>query len=118
MRIIVIGYGRIGTQVVNRLIEENHQVIVMDKSRATVERAARHLRARIVIGDATDPELLREAGAAKADVLMALTRNENSNLMAAQVAKTVFKVPRVVALVYNPERESSFRSAGIETFPV
>src|SRR5260221_11198138 len=118
MRIVIIGFGRIGIQLVNRLIEESHQVTIVDKNRATVERAARQLKARIVIGDATDPELLREAGTEKADMLLALTRNENSNLMAAQLAKTVFRVPRVIALVYDPEREASFRDAGIETFPI
>jgi trk system potassium uptake protein TrkA len=118
MRIVIIGFGRVGIQLVHRLLEQNHQITIVDKSRATVERAARQLRARIVIGDATDPELLREAGVEKADMLLALTRNENSNLMAAQLAKRVFRVPRVLALVYDPEREASFREAGIETFPI
>jgi trk system potassium uptake protein TrkA len=118
MRIILVGFGRIGTQLVSRLLEENHQLVIVDKNRAMVERAARHLKARIVVGDATDPDLLREAGADKCDLLLALTRNENSNLMAAQIAKSVFRVPRVVALVYDAERQSNFQEAGIETFPI
>jgi trk system potassium uptake protein TrkA len=118
MRIIVVGYGRMGSQVVRRLLEEDHQITIVDKNRAVIERAVRHLRARIVVGDATDPELLRQAGVEKADMLFALTRNENSNLMAAEIAKTVFKVPRVVAVVYDPQREQGFHNAGIETFPI
>ncbi len=118
MRIIVIGYGRVGSQAVRRFLEEDHNVTVIDKNREVIERAARDVRARIVIGDATDPEVLRNAGTDKVDIVFALTRNENSNLMAAQVAQTVFKVPRVVAVVYDPAREQSLHAAGIETFPI
>ena len=115
MRIIVIGYGRVGAQTVRRLSREDHHITVLDKDRRVLERAARDIRARVVFGDATDPELLREAGAEKADVVFALTRDENTNLMAAQIAKTLFKVPRVVAVVYDTQREQSFHAAGIET---
>ncbi len=115
MRIIVIGYGRVGSQTVRRLSEENHHLTVIDKDRQVLERVARDIRARVVFGDATDPELLREAGAEKAEVVFALTRDENTNLMAAQIAKALFKVPRVVAVVYDTRREQSFHAAGIET---
>ena len=115
MRIIVIGYGRVGSQAVRRFSAEDHHITVIDKDRAVLERAARDIRARVVFGDATDPELLREAGAEKADVVFALTRDENTNLMAAQIAKSLFKVPRVGAVVYDLQREQSFHAAGIET---
>jgi len=115
MRIIVIGYGRVGSQAVRRFSQEGHNITVIDKDRRVLERAARDIRARVVFGDATDPELLREAGAEKADVVFALTRDENTNLMATQIAKTLFKVPRVVAVVYDTQREQSFHAAGIET---
>ncbi len=98
-----------------RLSLENHHITVIDKDRRVLERAARDIRARVVFGDATDPELLREAGAEKADVVFALTRHENTNLMAAQIAKQLFKVPRVVAVVYDTQREQSFHAAEIET---
>ncbi len=115
MRIIVIGYGRVGSQAVRRLSLGNHNITVIDKDRRVLERAARDIRARVVFGDATDPELLREAGAEKADVVFALTRDENTNLMSAQIAKSLFKVARVVAVVYDTQREQSFHAAGIET---
>ena len=115
MRIIVIGYGRVGVQTVRRLSLEDHHITVVDKDRRVLERAARDIRARVVFGDATDPDLLREAGAEKADVVFALTRDENTNLMAAQIARVLFKVPRVVAVVYDTQREQSFHAAGIET---
>jgi len=115
MRIIVIGYGRVGSQAVRRFTAEDHNVTIIDKDRSVLERAARDIHARVVFGDATDPELLREAGVEKTDVVFALTRDENTNLMAAQIAKVLFKVPRVVAVVYDLQREQSFHAAGIET---
>ena len=115
MRIIVIGYGRVGSQAVRRLSTEDHHITVIDKDRGVLEGAARDIQARVVFGDATDPEILRQAGAEKADVVFALTRSENTNLMAAQIAKALFKVPRVVAVVYEVAREQSFHAAGIET---
>jgi trk system potassium uptake protein TrkA len=115
MRIIVIGYGRVGSQAVRRLSTEDHHITVIDKDRGVLEGAARDIHARVVFGDATDPEILRQAGAEKADVVFALTRSENTNLMAAQIAKALFKVPRVVAVVYEVAREQSFHAAGIET---
>jgi len=115
MRIIVIGYGRVGSQAVRRLSTEDHHITVIDKDRGVLERAARDIQARVVFGDATDPEILRQAGGEKADVVFALTRSENTNLMAAQIAKALFKVPRVVAVVYEVAREQSFHAAGIET---
>ena len=115
MRIIVIGYGRVGSQAVRRLSTEDHHITVIDKDRGVLERAARDIHARVVFGDATDPEILRQAGGEKADVVFALTRSENTNLMAAQIAKALFKVPRVVAVVYEVAREQSFHAAGIET---
>ncbi|MCX6617593.1 MAG: NAD-binding protein, partial [Acidobacteria bacterium] len=89
MRIIVIGYGRVGSQAVRRLSTEDHHITVIDKDRGVLERAARDIQARVVFGDATDPEILRQAGAEKADVVFALTRSENTNLMAAQIAKAL-----------------------------
>jgi trk system potassium uptake protein TrkA len=105
----------VGSQAVRRLSREDHHLTVIDKDRGVLERAARDIHARVVFGDATDPEILRQAGAEKADVVFALTRSENTNLMAAQIAKALFKVPRVVAVVYEIEREQSFHAAGIET---
>ncbi|HEV8384998.1 MAG TPA: NAD-binding protein [Candidatus Acidoferrales bacterium] len=115
MRIIVVGFGRLGTQVVKHLDTQQNEVIVIDKQRELLRRPDRDPNVRFIAGNATDPDLLREAGAEKASALIALTRDENTNLMVAQVARTVFNIPKVMAVVYDPAREPSYRAAGIET---
>jgi len=115
MRIIVVGHGRLGSQVVKHLDTQQNEVIVIDKQRELLRSPDRDPNVRFLAGNATDPDLLREAGAEQAGALFALTRDENTNLMVAQVARQVFHVPKVMAVVYDPAREPSYRAAGIET---
>jgi trk system potassium uptake protein TrkA len=118
MKIIIVGYGRVGTQLVKLLGTQEHSIVVIDKNRSALEKAAGEARITALIGDAVDPDMLRQAGADQADMVLALTREENTNLMAAQIAKVAFRVPKVVAMVYDPSREHSFRPDGIDTLAV
>jgi trk system potassium uptake protein TrkA len=118
MKIIVVGYGRVGTQVVRLLRGQDHSITVIDKDRGALEKAVEDAHLKVVIGDCTDPDMLSKAGAEGADVLLALTRQENTNLMAAQIAKVTFQVPRTIAMVYDPQREGSFHAAGIDTLKI
>lgn len=118
MRIICVGYGRLGSQVVRLLDTQQHEVVAIDKEPSVLERRDRDSRVRFLFGNAIDEDVLREAGADKADALFALTRDENTNLMVAQVARVLFAVPRVIAVVYDAPREETFRAAGIETLPI
>jgi len=118
MRIICVGYGRLGSQVVKLLDTQKHEVVVLDKDPGALERHDRDLHAKFLLGNAIDEELLRQAGADQADALFALTREENTNLMAAQIARSIFKIPRVIAVVYDAAREEVFRVAGVETLPI
>jgi trk system potassium uptake protein TrkA len=118
MKIIVIGYGRVGSQFVRRLDLAAHQVVVIDKERTILARPDLPREVRFIVGNAIDEDLLREAGTEHADVMMALTRDENTNLMVAQIARVVFNVPKVIAVVYDPQREASFHEAGIETLAI
>ena len=118
MRIIVVGYGRMGTQVTKLLADKNHTIVVIDKDHSVVEKSMREEGVKVLIGDAVDPDLLRQAGAEKTDVLLAVTRAENTNLMVAQIARIAFKVPKVIAMVYDPQREKSFHAAGIDTLMI
>ncbi len=118
MKIIVIGYGRVGSQFVRRIDPKVHELVVIDKEADVITRSERPAGVRFLIGNAIDEDLLREAGAESADVMLALTRHENTNLMIAQIARVVFNVPKVIAVVYDPEREASFHEAGIETLAI
>lgn len=118
MKIIVIGYGRVGSQFLRKVDTGLHQVVVVDKERSALERGAQPQGVRFLYGNAIDEDLLREAGAETADMMLALTRDENTNLMIAQIARVIFNIPRVVAIVYDPDRESYFHEAGIETLAI
>ncbi len=118
MKIIVIGFGRLGSQVVRRIDTQENEVVVIEKERSMLERPDLPRGVRSYIGNAIDEDLLREAGADSADVLLALTRDENTNLMIAQIARVAFDVPKVTAVVYDPQREASFHEAGIETLAI
>ena len=118
MKIIVVGYGRVGTQVVRMLRGQNHQIVVIDKNRGALEKAVEDAHVKVLIGDCTDPDMMRRAGIEGADVLLALTREENTNLMAAQMARVAFKVPKVIAMTYDPQREHKFHAAGVDTMQI
>ncbi len=118
MKIIVIGYGRLGSQFVKKFDVRSHELVVIDKERAVLDRPDVPKSVKLFLGNAIDVDLLREAGADNADIIMALTRDENTNLMVAQIARVVFNVPKVIAVVYDPEREASFHEAGIETLAI
>ena len=118
MKIIIVGYGRVGTQLVRLLAHKNHSIVVIDKEHDALEKAPEEAGVRVLIGDAVDPDMLRQAGADKADVLLALTREENTNLMVAQMARIAFQVPKVIAMVYDPQREISFHAAGVDTLQI
>ncbi len=118
MKIIVIGYGRVGRQFVNQIDAESHELVVIDKEKRILESFQRAPNVRALSGNAIDEDILREAGAEEADVLLALTRDENTNLMVAQIARVIFNVPKVLAIIYDPARESSFQELGIEALPL
>ncbi|MBI2820379.1 MAG: NAD-binding protein, partial [Acidobacteria bacterium] len=118
MKIIVVGYGRVGTQVVRLLSGQDHSIMVIDKNRSALEKAVEDAHAKVLIGDCTDPDMMRKAGAEDADVLLALTREENTNLMAAQIARVAFRVPKAIAMIYDPQREQTFHAAGIDTLQI
>ena len=118
MKIIVVGYGRVGTQVVKLFASQGHTVSVIDRSRASFARAQFGNNVSFLAGDSVDPDILKRAGAETADAVLALTRDENTNLMVTQIAKLIFRVPRVVAMVYDPSRDHSFKAAGITTLKI
>ena len=118
MKIICIGYGRLGKPVARLLREKQHEVVVIDKERAILEQRDKELDAKFLFGNAIDEAVLREAGAEGADAFFALTRDENTNLMVAQVARDVFRIPRIIAVVYDPARQDIYQAAGIETLPL
>ncbi len=108
MRAIVAGAGRLGQQVALALAATKNEVTLIDNDDERVERLRAALPVRVLYADACDPRMLEEAGILAADVLLALTGDDDNNLVAAFLAKRQFRVARVVARVNDPENEWLF----------
>ena len=114
MRLVIAGVGRL-TYFLGRALEASgHDLVVVGKEREICERLARRLRGTVVVGDPTRAEPLEEAGAGSADQLLAVTWKDHENLVTCQLARLRFHVPRVLAIVNDPDNEEVFRALGVE----
>ena len=113
--VIVVGCGRLGSILANRLSSLGSSVVVIDREEAAFENLSTEFSGFRVTGDAAELAVLRQARIDKAACLLAITSHDNVNLMVAQVAQTVFAVPQVIARINDPSREAVYREFGIET---
>lgn len=114
MRIVIIGVGRVGARIAG-LLHGKHEIVVLDINDQAFARLPADFTGQIHRGNGIDVDTLRAAGADRADAVIACTNGDNRNLMAAQVAKNVLHVPKVIARVYDPVRAEIFAGAGLET---
>jgi trk system potassium uptake protein TrkA len=114
MYIIVVGAGKVGYYLSRNLLEEGHEVLLIEKAPDRVERLTEELGSVIALGDAAEASTLYNAGASRADVLIAVTGEDEDNLVVCQIAKQKFRVPRTVARVSNPRNEKIFHLLGID----
>lgn len=115
MRIVIAGCGRLGASLATQLDYGNNTVTVVDTNSHAFRRLESEFRGSAIVGTAIDEDVLLSAGIEAADVFFAVTDADNSNLMAAQVAKRVFGVPQVIARVYDSVRAEIFRSMDIQS---
>lgn len=113
MRIIILGCGRVGARLATTLDAEGHDVTVIDSNADSFRRLSTDFRGSAVVGVGIDEDVLRRAGIEEADAFAAVTNGDNTNMMAAQVAKVVFNVPKVVARIYDPIREEAYHSLNL-----
>lgn len=113
--IVIVGCGRVGSQLANLLSSRGNSVVVVDQHEKAFANLSAEFSGFRITGDATHIAVLRQAKLEGADVFIATTHADNVNLMTAQVAKTLFKVPRIMARVYDPAREDVYTRLGIET---
>ncbi len=114
MYIVIIGAGKVGYFLAKRLCQSKHTVSIVDKDQEVCEEIARQLDALVIRGDGCDPRILEEAGVARADVLAAVTGDDEDNLIICQLAKEKFKVQRTVSRVNNPDNEHTFAELGVD----
>ena len=115
MRIIIVGCGRMGAALAKTLGLQGHDVTVVDTDPTAFERLDQTLRCRTVVGVGFDRDVLTKAGIQRADGLAAVTPSDETNVVAARLASQVFKVPRVVARLYDPRKAEIYHRLGLQT---
>lgn len=113
--IVIIGCGRLGSFLANRLSRDGQSVVILDIDKSKFENLSAEFSGFRIEGDAIESAVLKQAKIDKADALIAATREDNINLMIAQIAKRIYKVPKVMARIFDLKREEIFRQLGIET---
>ena len=115
MRYLIVGCGRVGSTLAKRLVRSGHTVTVVDENSAAFKRLGRDFPGNLVLGTGIDVDVLTRAGADKADGFASTTEGDNRNIMAALIAQQHFKIKRVVARIYDPQRSTMYRDFGVKT---
>ena len=113
MKIVILGCGRLGAHLARRLDREGHVVTVIDRLSESFARLGNDFQGKMVLGTGIDEDVLRRAGIETADAFVAVSNGDNTNAMASEIAKLVFKVPHVVARLYDPVREDTYHTLGL-----
>ena len=114
MYIVIVGGGKVGFYLAKELVESNHEVLVIERDPAKCAEIAETLGEIVMRGDGCEAAIQEQAGAGRADMLLAVTGDDEDNLVSCQVGRHVFKVPRTVARINNPKNEHIFRELGID----
>ena len=114
MYIIVAGGGKVGYYLTKTLVNEGYEILLIEKNPKKVAISAERFGSVVMEGDAAELSTLEAAGSARADVVVAVTGDDEDNLVICQTAKRLFNVPRTIARVNNPQNEEIFRRLGID----
>ena len=115
MKYLIVGCGRVGSTLAKLLVTEKHDVTVVDENPSAFKRLGAQFPGRVEVGTGIDYEVLKRAGADRADGFIAVTDGDNRNVMAALIAQRQFKIKKIVARIYDPPRGLMYRDLGIET---
>ena len=116
MKVVIMGCGRVGAQLAGLLESDGHQVTVLDTDAYSFRRLPPDFNGTALLGNGTEEGVLKEAGIEEADAFVVVTQGDNRNVMAAQIAKHVFNVPKVVCRIYDPLRRDLYNTLGLEAF--
>ena len=115
MKVVIMGCGRVGARLAGLLEADGHTVTVLDIDSYSFRRLPASFNGTALVGTGIDEEALKRAGIEEADIFVALTQGDNRNVMAAQIAKHIFNVPRSVCRIYDPLRQELYSTLGLET---
>ena len=112
MKVVIFGCGRTGSSLALQLVTKGHEVTIIEQNPPAIRRLGNDHGCRIVVGSGLDEDILLQSGVEAADVFFALTRGDNTNLMAAQIVKIKFGTPKVCIKVADPLRAEAYRKLG------
>jgi len=115
MKVIIMGCGRVGARLAGLLAAEGHKVTILDTDAYSFRRLPPDFGGTALLGNGLDQDALKKAGVQEADAFVAVTQGDNRNIMAAQIAKHIFNVPRVLCRIYDPLRQELYETLGLET---
>jgi trk system potassium uptake protein TrkA len=115
MKIIIMGCGRVGARLAALLDADGHEITVLDNDTYSFRRLPSTFGGVALFGQGLSQDSLKKAGIEEADMFVAVTQGDNRNVMACQIAKHVFNVPRVMCRIYDPLREEMYSALGLET---
>ncbi len=116
MKIVIMGCGRVGARLAGLLDADGYSITIMDTNDYSFRRLSPDFKGTALVGNGIDEEMLKRAGIEQADAFVAVTQGDNRNVMAAQIAKHIFNVPRVICRIYDPLRQELYATLGLETF--
>ncbi len=114
MFVLVVGGGKVGYYLAKELVGSGHEVVLMEKDRARADQIADEIGSIVIAHDGCEGKYLGEAGANRADIVAAVTGDDEDNLVICQMAKHHFDVPRTIARVNNPKNEDLFQHLGVD----
>jgi trk system potassium uptake protein TrkA len=114
VHIVVVGCGRVGSELAMQLSDEGHSVVIIDRNRDAFRRLTR-FNGQTLTGSGFDRDVLFQADARRADALAAVTSGDNSNILCARIARDNYRIKNVVARIYDPQRADIYMKLGIPT---
>lgn len=115
MNIIIIGCGRLGSTLANELSDAGHNISVIDRDSERLNVLGSGFNGLIIKGIEYDDEILKEAGIFTSDAVLSVTSDENINITVSLIAKKIYRVPRIIARIVNPNRQYIYEKLDIET---
>lgn len=114
MYVVIVGCSKVGYHLAKAILATGHELVVVEKNPVRCDLICDELGSVAVRGDGSDEQVLKQAGAARADILIAVTDRDETNLVACQMAKHLFQVSQTMALIKAPKNESIFRILGVD----
>lgn len=115
MHYVIMGCGRVGSALTVKLAKAGHSVAIIDKRAEAFQRLPPGFHARTIVGMGFDREILEEAGIKEASAFVAVSNGDNSNIVSARIAREHYRVPKVIARIYDPRRADIYETLDIPT---